>query len=387
MKGNTQLRQESLKKVLTEIRKSGPVSKRELQKITGFSWGNISSIITLLCDSGYIVSAGKQDTGIGRKPDEYDINIDNNFIIGVDFSSAWVFALVCDLRGRIVKEFKVDIPYTKACRTREFAQKLLFKIVGEAVEFCNGKNVSYIAVAMQGDVDTVNGISVNLSSIDKWENVPVCQMLEEKFNVKTVMLHDPDCVIYAERFYGALADDDINNAVEIRFEHGLGIAAILDGKIYKGNNGRTCEIRKMLVPSKNEDGYNSLTEILGGMENLTKAYYKAAGDKVSFEALGELARNGNKHALEIFNEVITALAFALSNVCALYNPDKIVIFGELNKVEDLIIDCLEGLISELMEEDEIIPKIEISKLDYTAAAVGAALFAADYMIEQLYFEK
>ena len=385
MKGNTQLRQESLKKVLTEIRKSGPVSKRKLQKITGFSWGNISSIITLLCDSGYIVSAGKQDTGIGRKPEEYDINTENNYIIGVDFNSAALLVLVCDLRGRIIKEFKEKTKVANARYTREFAQQLLFKTVGKAVNFCEGKNVSYIAVAMQGDVDTINGVSVELSAIAGWKNVPVCKLLQEKFNIKTVMLHDPDCVIYAERFYGALTDDYINNAVEIRFENGLGIAAILDGKIYMGNKGRTCEIRNMLVPYKNENGYSNITQVMGGLGNLTNAYYEATGEKVSFEALGELARNGNKHALGIFNNVVTALAFALSNVCALYNPDKIVIFGEFSRAEDLFIDCLKGLMTELMEFD--IPDIELSKLDYTAAAVGAVLFAADYLIEKIYFEK
>lgn len=322
---------------------------------------------------------------MGRKPEEYDINTENNYIIGVDFNSACVLVLVCDLRGRIIKEFKEEIPAAKTCRTREFAQQLLFKTVGEAVAFCEGKNVSYIAVAMQGDVDTVNGVSVQIGAIAGWENVPVCELLQEKFDIKTVMLHDPDCVINAERFYGALTDGYINNAVEIRFEHGLGIAAILDGKIYKGNKGRTCEIRKMLVPSKNEYGYESINDITGGFSSLTKAYRKATGNEVSFEALGELARNGNKHALGIFNDVVTALAFALSNVCALYNPDKIVIFGEFNKVEDLFIDCLKGLITEFMEFD--IPEIEISRLDYTAAAVGAVLFAADYMIEKLYFEK
>lgn len=322
---------------------------------------------------------------MGRKPEEYDINTENNYIIGVDFNSACVLVLVCDLRGRIIKEFKEEIPDVKACHTREFAQQLLFKTVEEALNFCEGKNVSYIAVAMQGDVDTVNGVSVDLTAIEGWKNVPVCKLLHEKFNIKTVMLHDPDCVIYAERFYGALTDDYINNAVEIRFEHGLGIAAILDGKIYMGNKGRTCEIRKMLVPSKNENGYESVTKVLGGMGNLTNAYYEATKDEVSFEALGELARNGNKHALGIFNDVVTALAFALSNVCALYNPDKIVIFGEFSRVEDLFIDCLKGLITELMEID--VPEIELSRLDYTAAAVGAALFAADYMIEKLYFEK
>jgi predicted transcriptional regulator len=67
MKSNTQLRQESLKKVISVIREKGPISKRELQRITGFSWGNISSTITLLCEEVIISCSGKQETGLGRR--------------------------------------------------------------------------------------------------------------------------------------------------------------------------------------------------------------------------------------------------------------------------------------------------------------------------------
>ena len=72
----------------------------------------------------------------------------------------------------------MDIPYTKAYRTREFAQKLLFKIVGEAVEFCNGKNVSYIAVAMQGDVVTVNSVVGEFTKEEKTMIHTVCKRME-----------------------------------------------------------------------------------------------------------------------------------------------------------------------------------------------------------------
>ncbi|MEE0946737.1 MAG: ROK family protein [Acutalibacteraceae bacterium] len=389
MKGNTQLRQESLKRVLTEIRAKGPISKRQLQKITDFSWGNMSSIITVLCESGYIVSVGKQNTGVGRKPEEYDINSDNNYIIGIDFNSTGTLALVCDLRGRIVKEFRerFEDNNVNKLKTREEAEALLYKAVSEAVEFCSGKNVAYIAVAMQGDVDTENGISANLCVIKDWKNVPVCQMLEEKFGIKTVMLHDPDCVIYAERFYGALADSDVNNAVEIRIEHGLGMAAIINGQIYMGNKGKTCEIKNLIVPSNNELGYSYVENVIGNSGNIVSRYTKKTGKELTVAAIGELARSGNEIALEIFKNVSISLAFAISNICAVYNPDKVVLFGEMNQFEDIFLECLKGLVKELNFADSSMPEIELSKLDYTAAAVGAALFVADKVVDSLYFKR
>lgn len=382
MKGNTQLRQESLKRVLTEIRERGPISKRELQALTGFSWGNMSSIITLLCDSGYIVSAGKQDTGIGRKPDGFDINTEDNYIIGVDFNTAGILAAVCDLKGRIIASFNEEFEK----KDRETAEASLYKAVSKAVRFCKGKKVTYIAVAMQGDVDAENGVSVCLSEISGWKNIPVCEMLGKKFGKKAVMLHDPDCLLYAERFYGALKGTDIRNAAEIRIDHGLGLAVLLDGRIYMGNKGRTCEIKDIIVPSANEKGFSYLGDVIGSTNIVRAKFEKATGMKKRVNEIADLARAGDERAIAIFDEMTTALAFSVNNLVSLYNCEKIIIFGEFKNNADLFLDKLINQSKELLVCSNI-PKIVISPLEETAAAVGAALFAADSLVEQLYFEK
>ena len=81
MKSNTQLRQKSIKKVLNEIRIRGPLAKRELQEITGFSWGNISSITTELFNDNYITASGKIETYVGRRPEAFDINENDTQIV------------------------------------------------------------------------------------------------------------------------------------------------------------------------------------------------------------------------------------------------------------------------------------------------------------------
>lgn len=59
MKGNTQLRQESIRRVLSQIKYSGPISKRKLQDKTGFSWGKISFVSNLLLNEKYVMTVCK----------------------------------------------------------------------------------------------------------------------------------------------------------------------------------------------------------------------------------------------------------------------------------------------------------------------------------------
>lgn len=376
MKGNTQLRQKSIKKVLNEIKNRGPVSKRELQDITGFSWGNISSIITELETQKYISVSGKQETFVGRKPDVYDINSNDNYIIGIDFSSKGVLAVLCDLKGRVVLKSATafsEVNYENAINT-------LYSVIEKIIKKNKNKKILHIAVAMQGEVDHESGISVRIYAIKGWKNVPVCKLLRDKFAIDTVMLHDPECLLYTEKNYGILEGVSIENAMILSMtNHGVGIAAMLGGKMYMGNRGKTCEIGTAIVPYSDGDWYQ-----LDGIikERWVINQYNSEKD-ITAQDIAEKARNGESFASEIFCNIGKALGIALSNASYLLNPEKIILFGSFCKYSDLFLGSTENQLNAIMGEDS--PTISLSSFDEDSAAVGATLYAADIAIKELEF--
>ncbi len=380
MKGNTQLRQESIKKVLFEIRANGPISKRELQALTGFSWGNVSSITANLLDKKFIISSGKQDTASGRKPEEYDININDNYIIGIDFNSEGVLAILGDLKGRIVSKYQEQ--FTE--KTREKAEELLYSLIERLIAENRNKNIFYIALAMQGAVDIKNGVSVKIGAIEGWRNVPVCEMLEKRFSKKTFMLHDPDCLLYAERFFGKLGGEDGENAILLRMDHGIGIAAMLDNRMYMGSKGRTCEIGEMLIPIGKKAERFMVRELISE-KMLVKQYNQLTGSaaEITADIIAEKARTGDKIAKMLFSRIGEALAVALNNTSNLLNPETVVIFGAFRRYADLFLENTKRILEELMGERT--PDIKLSDLEMSAAAIGAALFAADTLIDDTVF--
>jgi len=378
VKVNTQLRQESIKKVLFEIKKNGPISKRELQNVTGFSWGNISSITTCLMNEKYIMASGKQETFVGRKPQEFDININDNYIIGVDFNSEGVLVVVCDLKGRVINRY--DFKFKE--KNKDYALENLFNLVENAISDNATKNISYIAIAMQGEVDTENGVSVKISSIDGWRNVPVCKALKDRFGIDSVMLHDPDCLLYTEKNLAFLQDKQINNAVLLRIDHGIGIAAIIGGNMYMGNKSKTCEIDKIIVPNKNNGEWSLLRNIVSD-KSVEKEYFRITGENKRCADIAALAESGEEKVINIFNNLGTALAFALNNAIGLLNPDTVILFGDFIKYSHLFLSETKKVLKELLAED--CPEIVLSTLNNDAAAVGATLFATDKFIEKLRF--
>ena len=377
MKGNTKLRQKSIKTVLQVIKNNGPVSKRELQEITGFSWGNISFITAELFNNNYIMVSGKQDTFVGRKPEVFDINFNDNFIIGIDFSSKGVLGVICDLRGRVISKFSelfIEKNYNTAINT-------LYYVVEHFLNKYKGKNILHIAIAMQGDIDYENGLSIKLKAIDGWENVSVCKLLEERFNIKASMLHDPECLLYTEKNHGILSGAPIENAFILSINnHGCGIAVMLGGKMYLGSKGKTCEISSSFVPYGDNGDFYKIDEIL--KDKWIKEKYNST-DNISALDIANKARSGEERAKSIFKNIGKSFAFALNNSAILLNPEKIILFGSFCKYSDLFLQSTIEQIEKLSGEGS--PSIVVSAFDENSAAVGATLFAADTVINELNF--
>lgn len=380
MKGNTQLRQESIRQVLSEIKYNGPISKRELQDKTGFSWGKISFISNLLVNENYVMTVGKQETVVGRKPEELDININDNYIIGIDFYNDGILTVVCDLKGRVINKYQQDF----AKQDYDTALETMFSLVKKAIYDNPKRNIIEISIAMQCDVDTENGISKGIRAIDGWKNVPVGKLLYDKFNIPALVLHDPDCLLYAERFYGSLRDDKVQNVALLRLDHqGIGIAALLDGEMFTGVNARKCEIGTIAVPDE-ENGYRLLYSIIS-KNYIKREYFKLSGEKLSCDEIADLARSGDEDALKIFKHQAMALGFAFNSMISLLNSEKIVIFGEFSKYLDLILPDAQKVVRDLLYGQ--CPEIVISELQNEAAAVGAALCASDRVINGLEFSE
>ena len=88
-------------------------------------------------------------------------------------------------------------------------------------------------------------------------------------------------------------------------------------------------------------------------------------------------------AKEIFENLGTALAFALNNASGLLNPETVILFGDFVKYSPLFLSSTENLLKQLLGDE--CPEIVLSTLNNDAAAVGATLFATDKFIEKLKF--
>ena len=361
--------------VLTLVRDSGRITRRGIAAVTGMSWGAVSTITAQLIEEKYLIEYKDEadrtpEKGAGRTPSYLEINPDEHFAIGLDINSSGLSAVLTNLKDDVINRWSAEADFSSKGALLsgifELTEKVLSYVgnLGEVGEH----HVCCIGIAMQGIVNAKDGVSVSIRQCADWKEVPLAQMLSDRFDIPVHIEHDPNCILYAS---STPNDED---TVLIRIDNGIGMAVILDGRIINKPGvfeiGHTTVSQGGDVCSCGRRGCLELYASKRGISNLS-------GKK--FSLLVEDARTGDEDALRYFDSVAKHLAFAISNVTHLLNIKRVLLCGDMCKCRDLF-------------EEELISKtkyysggdgLEISFTDVSLAPLGAARIAIERSMKQL----
>ena len=366
--------------VLNNIRENGPISKQEIKKNTGLAWATVSTAVNELVKKGYVVSCCKQKSqGAGRKADEYDITPHDNYFIGIDFSYNRIQYVVVDLKGRVVKGTEVEI----SVRERDSVLEQLFSDIDGFFDEFHDKKIMGIGMAVQGVVDVKEGVSVYIAKIKDWNQIPLKQLLEERYGVETLVLHDPDCLIKSEMFLGGLKGKNVTDAILIRinFRAGIGMAVMINGQVHHGVHGKAGEIGYTII--KNTPDTDRFLEEHVLREALIKEYSsrKPDDEKISYPEFVSRLENKDEICREIYEDLSKKIGFAIASGCTFYDPESLIIHTSSCPCPELLYELVVNFVKENVYDKTIM--ITHSDLREDAIAVGGALEVIENVLRGL----
>lgn len=206
-------------------------TKREIQQSTFLSWGSISNGVRELTEMGILAAEEKGTASSrGRYADTVFVDDKRVLVIGIDVLRSGIHGALLNLKAEAVyEETGREIQDTKR---ESFLNKIFLTIDRLQVE-AKKRNAVVMAIgcSISGIVDSQKGISRYLSGFaeKEWVDVPLADLLRQRYQIPVFLEHDPQCVLYHEM--EKWGKDD---AVLIRMGQGLGFAVCLDGHIYAG---------------------------------------------------------------------------------------------------------------------------------------------------------
>lgn len=288
--------------------------------------------------------------------------MNKEYLIGVDITATYVEIGLVDLSGKLLKKIRDEIT------GKETRNELIDKIVGPVNKLRKGHVVG-VGLSTSGFLDLKRGYIIHHPRISILTNTPIKRLLEEELKLPVFIDNNANCFTLAEYKVGHAKK--IDNVIGVLVGKGIGGGIILNGKIFRGSQDIAGEIGKMVV-SLTEGKNNKLcsAEYYASAEGMEQRFKAMTNKTMKVGEILKLAKK-DKKAKDLVTEAGDALGALLINLINIFNPDLLLVGGQLSGVRAIVDPAIKLANKHAIAHATKNVKITVSKMP-DAGIIGAA---------------
>ena len=290
----------------------------------------------------------------------------NNNIISLDIGGTTFSSYLIDENLNILSKSSIDNIHNYS-NQKDLINGIENQILGLLGEYnISLKDVLCLGISAPGPLDSKRGYILSTPNLLMLQNAPIVQLLKHKLSIPTFLENDANLFALGEWFNHYNKSDVV---VGITLGTGLGLGVIINGRLFTGSHGMGAEYGI----SPYQSGMWEDVISIEGLETLCKVKNM---QKKSPKDLFILASQGQKDALEVWNDFGEHLGIFTSHILNLLDPSVISFGGGLS-------NAFSFFSSSLLKQLELFsptykynnPIIICSKNQLDSAHIGAAKFA------------
>ncbi len=313
--------------VLDAIRQMAPISRIQLSKYTKMSPTTITRIVQELEAEGFILEGVSEETAIGRRPTLIHMREDALYTIGIEIDCFTIRIGILDFLGKLIafQEVKCSIRHQY-----EEALHLLKQSIDNIMteyQIASDKLLG-IGIGVPGVINNEEGIIVSSEQL-KWENCHIREDLNGIFGCEVIVDNELKMQIIAE--IGDIYTPLYSNCILVGIGTGIGASILLNGEVYRGIQNKAGEISHITINPFGEMchcGKRGCLSMYVSEVTLLKRTPKNLNIQ-SIEEILHCVDQGEQWAIDIQHDVATFLAIAINNLVCLYEPEAVIVSGEI----------------------------------------------------------
>jgi glucokinase len=305
------------------------------------------------------------------------------YAVGIDIGGTKIGGALVDQSGSIIRESRVPTPAQDSDAITDAVVQLI-------QELSEGVEVLAVGVAAAGFVDAERSNIVYAPNLS-WRNEPLKAKIQAKVAMPVFIENDANAAGWAEYKFGAGAG--ARHVVMLTIGTGVGGAIIVDGKLLRGGFGLAAELGH--VPLNGGDRpcgcgqvgciepYGSGTSLLKAARQLAasgeaKGYRLAQLEEENGELTGAQVYQAiveqDAGALELLSNLGTALGKTVAGICAVLDPEVVIIGGGVSAAGELILNPIRESYEKHLSAAAFRPHVRFAIAQFVndAGVVGAA---------------
>lgn len=234
--------------------------------------------------------------------------------------------LLIDIGGSFIKVMLIsaaekEVIYKRYKTNKKNIIKQILNIIDKAI--CNYK-ITNMGIAIPGAVDTKKGIVLYAINLNLY-NFSLKKLIEEKYNIKTIVISDRDSGLI-----GTFINGKSKNVIGVSVGTGIACSIIMNGKLFVSSYSHAPEIGHSYITDDLEAkcfcGKVGCLNAISGCRAISEKLIKEA--KIdNNEPMRIALKEKNKKVDSILNKAIFYLAKQISNLCNTIEPEEIIIWG------------------------------------------------------------
>ena len=385
--------------ILDVIRKSGPVTRTDISKVTKLNIVTVSNYVNNYIDKALVTEKGFDVSTGGRKPTLVELNSKMGYVIGLDIGPINMVAVITDISNNVIGKAKRERPKGPMSEVITSSIEMVYEIIDKSKTDKNkikgvGLGVCGVIDAIAGTVrDTDPGRGRTTGSYTS-----VKALVQKEFNIPTFVGNDATVAAFGEKRLGL--EQEIDDMLYVYSDVGCGI--IIKGEIYCGAGGSAGEMQLMTdnpeipLAGKGADylrpwgvdlGITEAAKSILKKENTDSKMLDMAGgdvENLTADMVVEAAKAKDKIAMEIIENAGVNLGIRIAYLINLFNPEVVVLGGGIEQAGELLLGPVRKTVRGLaFEEPANTVKIVPSRLGDSAVALGAAALVLREIFAQI----
>lgn len=314
------------------------------------------NIVTEYVEKGYMqerIELGRDTdrSNVGRPSFSVFVVPDSVIVMGVYISE---YEITCSL---INLSCEILVSCTVAPTASETNEEL-FSIIDALMESVLNagekytKNLFGIGLAAVGLIDAEEGTILCADNFPHIVDMRLKAYYEKKFGLPVIVSNDMNASLVAEKHYGSAIE--ARNFLYVGIGgYSVGLGMCINDNVYYGHNGFAGELGYTSIKF---DGTPSNFGCPGQLESYTRIdrYVEKANRDwqekipgmpdfplnrpIAWTDIIQEAKRGNAYCIDIIHEIGDYLSIAIVNVINLFDPEKVVVGGQLAAAGSILID-------------------------------------------------
>ena len=356
-----------LRRVLMVLYERREATRAEIVRATRLNVASVSFAVRHLLAHGLVQRGSGLHNSIGRKPDQLKLNPEAGYFLALDLEGTRIRFALTNFLGDIRCRWEIPFAFGSTLDTETMARGL--KALLAALTPPEQTRVFALGVCYTGIIDREGRVSaVNLG----WSRFPLREHLERIVDIPVYLGSESAVKLMAERWLGLARGR--NHCVFINVANGVGCAVLSGGHLISGRDGAAGELGHITIdpnaPDRCACGRQGCLEAIVSSPNLVRQYDEKLG-RNSGPLYGERvieiferARQGDEAALAVVTRAGYYLGLAIANLIQLFNPELIILGGDLVYASDLFLGQIERVLACAL------PPLVRESLEIRASALG-----------------